>query len=92
MAEQERVVSILSAYDYLIENNRRQMHLLEQAGQLLFKEWFVHLRFPGHEHAKMKDGVSEGWERREISEVCETIRRKFRAFLLDDPNLSFGQP
>ena len=65
MAEQERVVSILSAYDYLIENNRRRMHLLEQAGRLLYKEWFVHLRFPGHEHAKMKDGVSEGRERKE---------------------------
>ena len=57
---QQRIASILSAYDDLIENNRRRIQLLEQAARLLYKEWFVHLRFPGHEHVKIKDGVPEG--------------------------------
>ena len=59
---QYRIASILSTYDDLIENNRRRIHLLEKAARLLYKEWFIHLRFPGHEHAKIKDGVPEGWE------------------------------
>ena len=71
--EQERIASILSAYDGLIENNRRRIQLLEQAARLLYKEWFVHLRFPGHEHVKIKNGVPEGWEKKKISDVCETI-------------------
>ncbi len=59
---QRRIAFILSAYDDLIENNRRRIQLLEQAARLLYKEWFVHLRFPGHEHVKIKDGVPEGWD------------------------------
>jgi len=70
---QERIASILSAYDDLIENNRRRIQLLEQSARLLYKEWFVHLRFPGHEHVKIKDGVPEGWEKKKIVDVCETI-------------------
>jgi len=60
---QERIVDILSAYDDLIENNRRRIQLLEQAARLLYKEWFVHLRFPGHEHIKIVNGIPEGWEK-----------------------------
>ena len=59
---QRRIADILSAYDDLIENNRRQIKLLEEAAQRLYKEWFVDLRFPGHEHTKIVDGVPEGWE------------------------------
>lgn len=59
---QERIASILSAYDDLIENNRRRIQLLEQAARLLYKEWFVHLRFPGHEHVAITNGVPEGWK------------------------------
>ena len=70
LAFQERVASILSAYDDLIENNRRRIQLLEQAARLLYKEWFVHLRFPGHEHVKIKNGVPEGWEKRPLGEVA----------------------
>lgn len=66
---QERIVSILSAYDDLIENNRRRIGLLEQAARLLYREWFVHLRFPGHETAKIVDGLPEGWERMPASEA-----------------------
>ena len=67
------IADILSAYDDLIENNRRRIQLLEQAARLLYKEWFVHLRFPGHEHVKIRDGVPEGWERKKIVDVCETV-------------------
>lgn len=59
---QARIVDILSAYDDLIENNRRRIQLLEQAARLLYKEWFVHLRFPGHEHTKIHNGIPEGWK------------------------------
>jgi type I restriction enzyme, S subunit len=58
---QQRIAGILSAYDDLIENNRRRIGLLEQAARLLYREWFVHLRFPGHETAKIVDGLPEGW-------------------------------
>ena len=63
---QERIVSILSAYDDLIENNRRRIALLEEAARLLFREWFVQFRFPGHEHVKSTNGLPEGWERRRL--------------------------
>jgi len=68
---QTRISSILSAYDDLIENNWRRIQLLEQAAQLLYKEWFVHLRFPGHEHTQIIDGVPKGWERRPLSEIAD---------------------
>ena len=61
MATQRRIADILSAYDDLIENNRKQIKLLEEAAQRLYKEWFVDLLFPGHEHTKIVDGVPEGW-------------------------------
>ncbi len=70
---QGKIASILSAYDDLIENNRRRIQLLEQAARLLYKEWFVYLRFPGHEHVSSTDGVPEGWEKKKITDVCETI-------------------
>ena len=65
---QRRIADILSAYDDLIENNRKQIKLLEEAAQRLYKEWFVDLRFPGHEHTKITDGVPEGWERKAVAE------------------------
>ena len=62
---QERIASILSAYDDLIENNRRRMALLEEAARQLYQEWFVRLRFPGHEHTRIIDSplgpIAEGW-------------------------------
>lgn len=70
---QRRIADILSAYDDLIENNRKQIKLLEEAAQRLYKEWFVDLRFPGHEHTKIVDDVPEGWGKLHISDVCDTI-------------------
>ena len=60
-AEQQRISSILSTYDALIENNRRRIFLLEEAARQLYKEWFVRFRFPGHEHVKIVDGLPQGW-------------------------------
>ncbi len=67
---------ILSAYDDLIETNRRRIQLLEQAARLLYKEWFVHLRFPGHEHVKIKKGVPEGWEKTTIGKIGTIVTGK----------------
>lgn len=61
---QRRIADILSTYDDLIENNRRRMALLEESARLLYREWFVRLRFPGHEHTPSVDGVPKGWEKR----------------------------
>lgn len=63
LKNQKRIADILSAYDDLIENNQKQIKLLEEAAQRLYKEWFVDLRFPGHENTKIVDGVPEGWEK-----------------------------
>ena len=68
---QRRIADILSAYDDMIENNRKQIKLLDEAAQRLYKEWFVDLRFPGHEHTKIVDGVPEGWEKRLLGDIVE---------------------
>ena len=68
---QKMIADILSTYDDLIENNRKQIKLLEEAAQRLYKEWFVDLRFPGHEHTKIVDGVPEGWESCNLNNVIE---------------------
>lgn len=72
-ATQHRIADILSAYDDLIENNQKQIQLLEEAAQRLYKEWFVDLRFPGHESTRIVDGVPEGWERRKIDDICDIV-------------------
>lgn len=77
LATQCRIGDILSAYDDLIENNQKQIKLLEEAAQRLYKEWFVDLRFPGHENAKIVDGVPEGWKKELIGDLIEkAIRSK----------------
>ena len=67
--KQEKIANTLSAYDDLIENNQKQIKLLEEAAQRLYKEWFVDLRFPEHENTKIVDGVPEGWSRTNINEI-----------------------
>lgn len=66
--EQEKIADVLSAYDELMENNRRRMELLEESARLLYREWFVRLRFPGHEHAHLTHGIPQGWERVPLGE------------------------
>ena len=65
---QHRIATILSRYDSLIENYQKQIKLLEEAAQRLYKEWFVDLRFPGHENTKIVDGVPEGWKKKKVKD------------------------
>ena len=73
MDVQEKIVGVLSAYDNLIENNQKQIKLLEEAAQRLYKEWFVDLRFPGHETTPIVDGVPEGWSVESMDDIAEYI-------------------
>ena len=68
-----KVVATLSRYDSLIENYQKQIKLLEEAAQRLYKEWFVNLHFPGHENTKIVDGVPEGWEKKRLSDIANII-------------------
>ena len=76
LQQQRRIVEVATAYDDLMENNRRRMALLEDSARLLYQEWFVHLRFPGHEKAKMTNGVPKGWERTPL-ESALVLQRGF---------------
>ena len=73
LVTQHRIADILSAYDNLIENNQKQIKLLEEAAQRLYKEWFVDLRFPGYEDVKIVDGVPEGWKKDTIDSRIELL-------------------
>ena len=72
---QHRIASILSRYDSLIENYQKQIKLLEEAAQRLYKEWFVGLHFPGYENTKIVDGVPEGWEKKKVGDLIEKVQR-----------------
>ena len=71
-----KIGSILSVYDDLIENNQKQIKLLEEAAQRLYKEWFVDLRFPGYENTKVVDGVPEGWKKGILGDIAIFRRGK----------------
>ncbi len=70
---QKRIVEILAGYDDLIENNQKQIKLLEEAAQRLYKEWFVDLRFPGHETTPIMDGVPEGWKEQSLYQIADVV-------------------
>jgi len=70
---QKRIGEILSTYDDLIANNQKQIKLLEEAAQRLYKEWFIDLHFPGHENCKIVDGVPEGWSKYQFSEKVDVM-------------------
>lgn len=70
METQHRIATILSRYDSLIENYQKQIKLLEEAAQRLYKEWFIDLHFPGHENTKITNGVPEGWEKKKVGEIA----------------------
>jgi type I restriction enzyme S subunit len=72
--EQRKIVGQLLPYDDLIDNNRRRMALLEESARQLYREWFVRLRFPGHEHTPIVDGVPQGWVRRLLGDLCSEVR------------------
>lgn len=74
---QKRIAEVLVSYDALIENNRKQIKLLEEAAQRLYKEWFIDLRFPGHEDTEIdpETGLPEGWKRKRLGELADYISR-----------------
>ena len=84
---QKQIAGILSAYDDLIENNQKQIKLLEEAAQRLYKEWFVDLHFPGHENTKIVDGVPEGWSRGLLKELISVNYGKDHKKAPDDGNI-----
>lgn len=71
---QHRIASILSRYDSLIENYQKQIKLLGEAAQRLYKEWFIDLHFPGHENTNIIDGVPEGWEKKKVGDIRLTSK------------------
>ena len=73
---QKEIGKFLSRYDSLIENYQKQIKLLEESAQRLYKEWFIDLRFPGHENTKIVDGVPEGWEKKTLGEIFTFVRGK----------------
>lgn len=73
LEDQKKIGSILSSYDDLISINQRRIELLEEAARRLYREWFVHLRFPGHESVPIKDGIPEGWHSCTLNDVCDSI-------------------
>ena len=76
ISTQKRIGEILSSYDKLIENNQQQINLLEEVAQRLYKEWFVDLRFPGHETTSITDGIPEGWLINEVADFGEIVTGK----------------
>lgn len=76
LKEQKRIADILSAYDDLIENNQKQIKLLEEAAQRLYKQWFIDLRYPGHETTPIVDGLPKGWKKGIVGEIAEFKRGK----------------
>ena len=75
---QKKIVSILSSYDHLISNNQKQIKLLEEAAQRLYKEWFIDLRFPGHETTPIVNGIPEGWTYGELGDIAFDSGKKER--------------
>ena len=73
---QQKIATILSSYDELIENNKQRIKLLEEMAEEICKEWFVRFRFPGYKNTKIVDGLPEGWEKTKLDNVLETVKRK----------------
>lgn len=71
--KQEAITSILEAYDDLIQNNLRRIELLEESARLLYREWFLDFRFPGHEHTKIIKGVPEGWQKVNLEDILDEL-------------------
>ena len=88
--EQGKIADILSTYDDLIENNRRRITLLEKTAGVLYREWFVHFRFPGHEHAKKADGLPAGWEQRTLGDIVEVVKDTVKPSDFMDDDIHIG--
>ena len=88
--EQVAIANVLTAYDELIENNRRRIALLEEAARLLYREWFVHFRFPGHEHVNVVDGLPKDWERRTLGDVVEVVKKSVKPSDFEEHDIHIG--
>ncbi|WP_445630563.1 restriction endonuclease subunit S [Nostoc sp. DSM 114167] len=91
LATQQRIAEILSTYDLLIDNNNRRIALLEESIHQLYKEWFVHLHFPGYESVKVVDGIPEGWKLKKLEELGLLGRGKSKHRPRNDPSLYGGK-
>ncbi len=89
---QQKIASIIGSYDNLIENNQKQIKLLEESAQRLYKEWFIDLRFPGHENVEIVDGVPEGWYIRTLGDLNHRLESGSRPKGGIDSNLKDGVP
>jgi type I restriction enzyme, S subunit len=91
---QRRIAGILSAYDGLIENSQRRIKILEEMARRLYREWFVHFRFPGHECCRFVDSplgeIPEGWEVKRLGDIAEEMRRNVIKGKLDEPRPYVG--
>jgi type I restriction enzyme S subunit len=88
--EQAKIAEIASAYDDLIENNRRRIGLLEEAARLLYREWFVYFRFPGHEHVRITNGLPEGWESRLFGNLVSVVKENVKPANFADEDIHIG--
>jgi type I restriction enzyme S subunit len=87
---QRKIAAVLSAYDDLIENNNRRIAILEKMAEELYREWFVRLRFPGHEKTKITKGVPEGWEVKTLGEICFEERNLIKKKNISDETRYIG--
>ncbi|GAB6267758.1 MAG: restriction endonuclease subunit S [Smithella sp.] len=87
---QRKIAAVLSAYDDLIENNNRRIAILERMAEELYREWFVRLRFPGHEKTKIVKGVPEGWEVKTLGEICFEERKLIKKKNISDETRYIG--
>ena len=91
---QDKITEVASAYDDLIETNRRRIALLEEAARLLYREWFVHFRFPGHESVPLVDSplgpIPDGWEVKKLGQLADQMRRSVPKGKLEDPTPYVG--
>ena len=90
LAVQKEIADTLSAYDELIENNRRRIALLEEAARLLYREWFVHFRFPGREHVKIAGALPTGWEQRPLGDIVEVVKDNVKPSDFMDDDIHIG--
>ena len=87
---QDEIAKILTGYDDLIENNRRRIGLLEEAARLLYREWFVYFRFPGHEHVRITNGLPEGWESRLFGNLVSVVKENVKPANFADDDIHIG--
>ncbi len=94
LSVQQRIAGILSAYDEMIENNQRRIRILEEMARSLYREWFVHFRYPGHESVPLVDSsfgqIPQGWEVKKLGDIAEDMRRNIPKVKLDQPQSYVG--